>query len=244
MIALLPMYDRPETQPTNDALWHGVRDRLGHGPAELSRGMDFWDAWQSPDLILAQTCGYPYRARLHGKVTLVVTPVHDLPDCPRGYYFSALVVRRNDPRRKMQDFSDAVLAYNNGLSQSGWAAPQNHAGTLGFTFTRTLETGGHGASALAVADGQADIAALDAITWAMMQRYDAVTGALRVLEHTAPTPALPYITAIGNDSAVLRAALSDAIASLSPDQRETLGLHGVEEVPAARYLEVPDPPSP
>ncbi|RBI74692.1 hypothetical protein DQW77_07090 [Roseovarius sp. TE539] len=244
MIALLPMYDRPETRAANDSLWQEVRNRLGYGPEKLSRGTGLWDAWQSRDLVLAQTCGYPYRARLHGKVMLVATPVHDLSECPAGHYFSVFVVRRGDPRQNLRDFADAVLAYNNALSQSGWAAPQNHARGLGFGFSNTLETGGHVESAQAVAEGRADIAALDVVTWTLAQRHDAFCADLRVIDRTAPTPALPFITAPGNRADTIRTALGDAIGALSPIHRKSLCLHGIVDIPAARYLEVPTPPAP
>lgn len=244
MIASLPMYDRAETAAANDALWQGVRAALGHGPATLNRDGDLWGHWHSPDLLLSQTCGYPYRARLHGKVTLVGSPVLDLPDCPPGFYYSVLVVRADDSRAQPEDFASARLAYNDALSQSGWAAPQNWAAARGFIFSNPIHTGAHRASALAVAEGRADIAALDALSWQLMQAHDPFTAGLRVLAHTEPTPALPYITALGRDAESLSAALDTAIAALPAAQRTTLGLKGLTSVPAAEYLALPNPAPP
>lgn len=51
MIAFLGMYDRPETAEANDMLWQAVRQNLGQGPEHLSREIDPWSAWQSPDLM-------------------------------------------------------------------------------------------------------------------------------------------------------------------------------------------------
>jgi hypothetical protein len=45
------------------------------------------------DLLLAQTCGLPFRRDLWGRVAYVATPAYDLPDCPAGWYRSALVAR-------------------------------------------------------------------------------------------------------------------------------------------------------
>jgi ABC-type phosphate/phosphonate transport system substrate-binding protein len=244
MIASLPMYDRPETAAANDALWQGIRAALGQGPDKLTRDGDLWDHWLSPDLLLSQTCGYPYRARLHGQVTLVGSPVLDLPDCPPGHYYSVFVARADDPRAEPQEFATARLAYNDALSQSGWAAPQNWAAARGFAFTNPIRSGAHRASALAVAEGHADIAALDALSWHLMQAYDPFTAGLRVLTHTDPTPALPFITALGRDADALRAALESAILALPADLRATLGLKGVTFIPAAVYLAVPNPAPP
>ncbi|MGX0976408.1 ABC-type phosphate/phosphonate transport system substrate-binding protein [Roseovarius sp. MBR-51] len=244
MIASLPMYDRPETAAANDALWQGVHAALGHGPDTLDRDGEVWTHWLSPDLLLSQTCGYPYRARLHGRVTLVGSPVLDLPDCPPGLYYSVLVARADDPRERPEDFATARLAYNDALSQSGWAAPQNWAAARGFAFGNPVHTGAHRASAMAVAEGRADIAALDALSWQFMQAYDQFPKHLRVLGRTDPTPALPYITALGRDAEQLHAALKDAINALPASLRTTLGLTGVTHIPAEDYLALPNPASP
>ncbi|WP_372614328.1 phosphate/phosphite/phosphonate ABC transporter substrate-binding protein [Aquicoccus sp.] len=244
MIAALPMYDRPETTPANDRLWQAIRARLGFGPDHLTRDRDLWQIWQSPDLLLAQTCGYPYRARLHDHVTLVGTPDYGLPDCPPGHYCSVMVARADDPRRALGDFGGAPFAYNEALSQSGWAAPVTHMATHGLSFGPLLETGAHRASALAVAQGRADLAAIDAVAWAMIQRHDRFAPELREIARTPPTPGLPLITARGRDPAPLLAAVAEAIADLSPADRHTLALQGVVEIPSSAYLAQPIPPLP
>lgn len=243
-LASLPMYDRPETAAANDRLWQAIRAELGYGPRHLTRDGDLWAHWTSPDLLLSQTCGYPFRARLNDKVTLVATPDYDLPDCPTGHYCSALVVRVDDPRQTPTEFATARFAYNDPLSQSGWAAPQNFAALQGFTFSNPKTTGGHRAYALAVAEGHADIASLDALTWALIQRHDDFSCSLREIARTPPTPALPYITAPGNDADGLFDALEAAIGALTASDRHTLGLRGLTRLPAQAYLDVPNPAPP
>lgn len=244
MIASLPMYDRPEAAAANDRFWQAVRAALGHGPERLTRGGDPWDHWQSPDLLLSQTCGYPYRTRLHGRVQLVAAPDHGLEGCPAGHYNSVLVVRRDDPRADPADFADARIAYNDPLSQSGWAAPQNLARSLGFVFRNPVATGAHAASARAVAENRADIAALDAVSWAMIRRHDGCAAGLRIIARTPPTPALPYITGPRGDAPALRSALRAAVDALSAGDRQTLCLTGIHTVPHDAYLAVPNPPPP
>lgn len=244
MIVSLPMYDRPETAAANDRLWQTTRAHLGYGPEHLNRDDDIWTHWQSPDLLLSQTCGYPYRAKLHGKVRLVGTPVLDLPDCPPGRYHSVLVARQDDPRETPGDFADARFAYNQPLSQSGWAAPQNYAMSLGFTFAHPQQTGGHSASARAVADNNADIAALDALSWELMLRHDDFAQRLRVIAVTPSTPALPYITSLERDVDAVCSALAAAIADLAAEDRATLGIAGLTQIAADDYLAVQNPPPP
>ena len=248
MIASLGMYDRPETMAANDRLWALVRDGLlARGlaaPEALTRGAGaYWQAWEDPALVLSQTCGFPYRAKLHDKVTLIASPDYGLEGCPPGYYCSVFVARADDARR-LPEFRGARFAYNEGLSQSGWAAAQNHAATMGFAFALLVETGSHRGSALAVAEGRADLACLDALTWRLLQRWEPAVATLREVARTAPTPALPYIAAKGADAEATFAALEAAVAQLSPDDRDALSLRGVVRIAAARYLAVPFPPTP
>lgn len=250
MIASLGMYDAGPAAAANDRLWALVRDGLRArgiaAPDGLTRGEGaYWPAWESPALVLSQTCGFPFRARLHGRVTLVAAPVHDLPGTEPGHYYSVFVARADDPREGLAAFDGAPFAWNDDLSQSGWAAPANHAAGLGLRLNPCLRTGGHRASAAAVAAGRADLAALDAVTWAMMQDDgDPAAPRLRVVDRTAPTPALPYIAAQGADAGATFAALAEAIAALAPQDRATLHLSGALRLPDAAWLAVPTPPPP
>lgn len=245
MIASLPMYDWPEVQGATDIYWQAIRAALGHGPTGLTRGFDDYIAhWQRPDLLLSQTCGMPYRTRLRDQVTLVGTPDFGLPGCTPGHYCSVLVVNAQDDRAQLSDFSDDIFAYNEAGSQSGWAAPATHAATLGQRFARFLATGSHRASLRAVADGRAAMAAIDAVTWELALRHDPACARLRVLDRTAPTPGLPYITARGADPAPLAAAVATAIAGLDAGTRAALMLRGLTAIPAAAYLAVPTPAGP
>ena len=249
MIASLGMYDFGAAQAANDRLWAligtGLRGRGLDAPATLTRGESaYWPAWESPDLILSQTCGYPFRARLHGRVTYVGTPDYGVEGCAPGHYRSVFVVRDDDPRTTLAAFDGARFAYNEPLSQSGWAAPQTHAARLGIRLPPALQTGGHRLSAAAVVDGRADIAALDAVTFALMQGVDPAATRLRVIAKTEPTPGLPYITASGRDAAPIFDAVSAAIAALAAPDRAALHLRGFVRIPVADYLAVPNPPAP
>ena len=249
MIAALPMYDFGDLQGANDRLWQGIRDNLrGVGiaaPEALTRDMpDIWRLWRAPDLVLAQTCGSPYRNRLHGHVTLIGTPDYGLEGCAPGEYYSVFVVRSDDPREKLAEFEGAQLAYNEPLSQSGWAAPQNHALKAGLRLLPGVETGAHRLSAQAVAAGQADIAALDAVTWRVLQRIDPVAGDLRVIAQTEPTTGLPLIAALNQPRELIFDAVTNGISALPPKDRDILGLQGLTRISAEAYLSVPNPPSP
>ncbi len=248
MIACLPMYDWLEQRQETDALWALIRDRLRDAgiaaPDRLTRDGDLNSQWSDPGLVLGQTCGMPYRTRLHDRCALVGTPDFALPGVPPGYYYSVLVTAA-DARGELGDYAGKLLACNSFDSQSGWAAPQNQAAAAGFAFKRFVLAGAHLASATAVAEGRADIAALDVVTWRLIARHrPEVAARLRVLGHTAPTPALPLITAQGRDAAVVFGAVAAAIAALEEKTRATLGITRLVAVPKSAYMTVPTPPPP
>ncbi|MFN6925156.1 MAG: phosphate/phosphite/phosphonate ABC transporter substrate-binding protein [Tabrizicola sp.] len=249
MTASLGMYDFGPAMAANDRFWALVRDGLRArgiaAPDALTRGEGaYWPAWEAPDLVLSQTCGYPFRARLHGRVTYVGTPDYRVEGCPPGYYRSVFVVRTDDPRQTLQEFDGAAFAYNEALSQSGWAAPQTHAAKLGIRLSPALRTGSHRLSAQAVAEDRAEIAALDAVTHALLQDVEPFMSRLRRIALTDPTPGLPYIAATGADAAATFDAIAGAIAALAPGDRAALRLSGIVRIPEAAYLAVPNPPAP
>jgi ABC-type phosphate/phosphonate transport system substrate-binding protein len=175
---------------------------------------------------------------LKDRVTLVGTPDYGVGGCPPGHYCSVVLTRRGDDR----PLETMRLAANDGLSQSGWAAASAYAEARGTPFGGVLKTGSHAASAHAVADGAADIAFVDAVTWSILTRWEPALEALCVIDRTPPMPGLPYITARAEEAPRLAQALRTAIAGLSPDDRALLRLRGLVEIPAADYLAIANPP--
>ena len=74
-LAQLPMYDWPEFTEATDRLWASIRDNLSkagiNAPASLDRTSPLAATWQSPNLLLSQTCGLPLVADLSGKVKVL-----------------------------------------------------------------------------------------------------------------------------------------------------------------------------
>ena len=240
MIVMLGMYDMPALQSANDRFWTLIRSHLGYGPGRLTRDTDVWQVWLNPDLIFAQTCGMPYRTRLHGHVQLVGTPDYGLAECPPGYYRSIIVARHDDPR-SLGQLMNGSFAYNEVQSQSGWAAPLVHLAQRDLKPTTVHQTGGHALSARAVAEKRADYAALDALTWELLKEHTDLGAALREVDATAPTPALPFITANGQATSEIAHAVRSAIHALSDEDRRLLHLYDLVDIPAAKYLGVPNP---
>lgn len=245
MIAHLGMYDPPALRPANDRFWQAIRAALGFGPQHLSHDVDIWDVWRSAELLFSQTCGMPFRTKLHPNVTLIGTPDYGLQGCRPGYYRSMLIARIDDPRDQPEQFDASRFAYNEALSQSGWAGPMTYLGDKGISFSALVETGGHRFSAIAVAEERADLAGLDALTWMLLGEHEPdLCARLRVIATTHPTPTLPFITASGRDPAPIADAIRTAISTLSKADRKALHLHGLVNIPAADYLAIPTPSGP
>jgi ABC-type phosphate/phosphonate transport system substrate-binding protein len=245
MIANLMMYQRPQLVEAHTRYWTLIRKHLSDAgidsPQVLSQDAEEFFVWKHPDLVLSQTCGMPYRTWLHDKVQLVGTPDFGLTDCPAGYYRSAVIVREDDIRTEITAFKNAVFAYNQTFSQSGYAAPFWHLKPEGFWFKHRLHTEQHLESARAVATGRADIASLDAVTWRDIKKYEPFASKLRVLGWTKPTPGLPLITALGNDADLIFEAVRGAIVELDENSRSQLGIKNVVKIPKEDYLKVRDP---
>ena len=246
MIASLPMYDRPETAPATDRFWRLVRAELAHrgidAPEALDRSPDIAATWSRNDLLLSQTCSLPYRMGLAGRARIVGTPDIGWDGCPRGHYCSVLIARIGDPRERTVDFDGAVLAYNDAVSQSGWAAPMAESARHGITFRGFRKTGSHDGSAIAVADGLADIAAIDAHSWRLIRRFCASADGLRVVGRTECTPGLPLITAQRGLVEHLFESVAASVDQLDPPDLELLPFRGLVRIPEERYRELPHPP--
>ncbi len=219
--ASLPMYDLPGLRQATDLWWAGIAAALtGQGfagvPHRLERGDDPAAGWRHPDLLLGQCCGRDLVTHLAGTVVPVAIPSYRAPGCLPGSYRSWLVVRRGDPRRDLAAFAGATAAVNCTGSHSGWVALAHSLATVGLPercLARGILTGSHRASLAAVARGEADLAAVDCVTFALLgQNEPELVAGLRILAESEAAPALPYVTASGR-SAAERAGLAAALAA-------------------------------
>lgn len=202
-VAALPMYDLPELKAETDRFWQALRDRLdqagiGALPQILSRPARLTAFWRQPNLLLGQTCGYPLVTALRDTVQLVATPVYKAPGCEGPNYRSVIVVRASAAFRNLAELRGGICAINTTDSHSGMnilrAELAPFAPPAPF-FAEIQVTGGHVASLAAIQKGEADIAAIDCVTFALLARWrpEAVAG-LRILKRTQAAPALPLIT--------------------------------------------------
>ena len=93
-----------------------------------------------------------------------------------------------------------------------------------------------------VVNGEADITAIDAVTWILINRYDAFASDLRILEQTNPTtPVLPFITSLTLNADQIYDAVNRAIQDLPQNMRDAMILTGIMKIPTSEYLNIPNP---
>jgi ABC-type phosphate/phosphonate transport system substrate-binding protein len=200
--------------------------------------------WRRPDLLLSQTCGYPYMTQLRGHVTLLATPCYDFAGCSGSDYSSVIVVRDGGGIEALADAAGRTAAVNDAHSNSGMNVLRHAVAPLargGRFFGDVIWSGSHAASVRMVRDGVADVAAIDCVTYAYLAREapDAVTG-LEVLGYSALSPGLPWIAGGGvSQELVLR--LRDAL--LRPSARllermRALDIAGFEHRTDADYASI------
>lgn len=238
MIASLPMYDFPEVQSATDLLWAGMAKRLGTSIGLTRQGL--WsDAWDRPDMLFSQTCGYPFTHDYRDRLKLVATPHYDADGCEGPYYCSILFARQAN---SLRSFKGGVAAFNNQDSMSGMLALQLVFAPLaeqGHFFERAIETGGHFASLAALQSGEADVCAIDCVTVAYARRHrPAALAGLVEVARSPSVPSLPYVTIAGDV-----AALQDALTGVFNDEsllpvREALMLKGFSLLHAADYDDI------
>lgn len=236
-IAELLMYVAPEpVREANERWLARILERLGITRRDAA-SLSLMDLWLSPHLLVTQTCGYPLMTALRGQVRVVGRPRYELPDSTGGNHCSLLLSRTDDPRRTLPDFLGSRGVINGEDSNSGMNLLRQRLAPLhrdGQFFSSIGISGSHRESLRWLREDQADLAAIDSVTFAYLTRYAAeeVAG-LRVVERSALSPTLPYITvATATDEQVeaLRQVMNQTLSEL-PDVGEILGLQ--EVLPAA-----------
>jgi ABC-type phosphate/phosphonate transport system substrate-binding protein len=244
------MYDLREVRAATNAWWTGLASHFrGVGLVDVPRRLTRVPAvaWDDPVLLFSQTCGYPLTHALAGRVVPVGTPAFDAPGCRGARYASALVVREASAAEHLEDLREHTVAVNAPDSHSGYNVLRRMVAPLatdGRFFAAVVETGGHVESIVAVATGEADLCAVDAVTHALLARHaPARLSGTRVLGFSPGAPGLPYIAGPAV-SAADRDRMQDALQAAAEDPglaatRAALLIHDVEPLPASAYDEIP-----
>lgn len=220
----LPMYNvTPRLQREYEALLATLLDDAGvRDPVRLLKEPELPALWHRPDLLLGQTCGYPYVTSLRGVATLLATPCFDFPGCEGSDYSSMIVTRAVDGVDSLAEARGLTAAVNDLHSNSGMNVLRHAVAPLacgGSFFGKVKWTGAHVASLRAVREGEADIAAIDCVTLGYLrnEQPDSIQG-IKILQYSASSPGLPLITAQGVPEEV-QVRLRHALLSPSPRLR-------------------------
>ncbi len=251
MIACLPAYDLPEIEWATNEWWLHLRQgflRAGlvEVPTERHRPPDFLAHFKSSSLLFSQCCGYPYLKFFSKDLLLVGTSVYDFRGCEGPNYRSFIIVRQDEAAASLLEMRGRRCAINAPHSQSGYNCLRAALCALRAPkpmFSQVIETGGHIASLEAVARGQADLAAIDCVTFGLVQRYRPnLISNLNILAETLSAPGLPYVTAGDGDCrSRLRQGISAALNDpASKNCRQALGLQDVRFLEPAAYAPIRD----
>lgn len=250
MLASLPMYDFPEVRGATNALWVALRVRLARQvqglPLELERTQTRETHWRHPKLVFSQTCGYPLRLHFREHLRVLGAPRYSATGCAGHDYRSAIVVR-DESRDCLEEFRGAVLAVNGIDSQSGYnvvkatlrSARLDTSASQPF-FGCMKVTGTHRASIAMVQRADADIAAIDPVSLALVRTHapQEFTG-LKVIQHSPAAPSLPWVTSVHTSATIvshLRRAIADTLADpLLVKTLSTLHLSGFDAVDMREY---------
>lgn len=250
-IASLPMYDLPELRAETDALWAGLaaaleRRGVERVPPALCRDRPLAGMWLDPELILSQTCGYPLVRELRGRVQVIATPRYRVAACEGSWYRSLVVVGSSTRAESIADLAGSICAANEPNSHSGMNAMRALVAPLAGGrpfFRRVVWTGAHRQGLELLAAGEVDVAAIDCVTFALVERArpELVRG-LRVIGRTEACPGLPFITRATASPAELE-RMRDALSEIAADPslaraRDALLLDGFDLVSLETYRRV------
>jgi len=226
-IVSLPWYDLPTTHRALDAFWWVLRkeltqQRISQLPDHLERPMPLDVQWSSPELLLSQCCGLDLRTPAGSMLTPIARPVFADLDVAPGEYFSQIVTAASIPPIPNR------IAINSRSSRSGCAALLEWMSQRGLRPKEILLSGSHANSLTLIRNGKADIAAIDAHSWALLDH----TG-VRIVGRTTSAPSPPFVChrERSADSRAARTALERAVSRAG----DRIGIRGILPTDANLY---------
>lgn len=168
-------------------------------PAEF----DLAVLWQHPNLLFAQTCWGPLELWLGDAVEVIGQDDYSGIEGGEGeLYSSAIVMRRSALPQSVGGIVSKLarlrLAYNVADSMSGYIALERMLKDVGADleiFSDRMVSAGHRKSIRMVAEGIADVAAIDCKSWKLAKQYEPTASELAVAAWTPKRKGLPFITA-------------------------------------------------
>lgn len=206
------MYDFAEIRADTDTFWRAIQKHLLEAgiddvPTALTRSSDYASTWRDSRLIVGQACGYPFSKHLAKRARVIATPIYSAEGCRGAQHRSFFIVNARASFETLSDLRGHACAINGFDSNTGMnllrAAIAPIAQKRAF-FGSVEVTGSHLASVEAVAEGRVDLASIDCVTFAHLQRLrPGLMARVRKIGQSLLTPAPPFITAWRTDEAIL-----------------------------------------
>ena len=203
---------------------------------------------RDPGLFFGHTCGYPLMKHLKDQVTPFCVPVFDVPGTDGKLYSSRFIVAANSAIETLDECRGKVAAMNAADSNSGMnvlryaIAKYPRSGPF---FSRVVQTGGHLHSLEAVADGTADVAAIDCVSYQLIQdHWPELVEQVRSIGFSEKTCGLPFVLPKSRfrdaDLGLLVENLNQALANTPETIRNRLHLLRFEPVGLEDYQPIVD----
>ncbi|WP_107852557.1 PhnD/SsuA/transferrin family substrate-binding protein [Oceanimonas marisflavi] len=239
LIASLPWYDLPPAQAGLDAFWCVLRSELEHLsalplPDALEREMPLIDQWSHAGLLLSQCCGPDLFTPAARYLVPVARPVFADLECAPGHYYSHIVTTsRPLPARPR-------LVVNSPSSRSGCAALYEWLRRNEIEPGPVTISGAHAQSLQLLRSGAADVAAIDAHSWPLLNQ-----SGMAIIGRSREAPAPPFVmhrhspVAITDMRRALKVAISEAGALISISAVMHADHRLYQPMPAARPPQLP-----
>ena len=198
---------------------------------------------QDPALCFGHTCGYPLMMRLRDQVSPFCVPVFDVPGADGKLYSSHIIVSAESDIESVAQAEGKIAAMNNRDSNSGMNVFRHSVAKCkpsGKFFAQVVETGAHLHSLEAVADGRADIAAIDCVSYQLIEdRWPKLVKQVRSIGFSAKTCGLPFVMPANmfesTDTSQIVENLNHALTMAPAQVKDLLHLCGFEDVEFSDY---------
>ncbi|WP_423909804.1 phosphate/phosphite/phosphonate ABC transporter substrate-binding protein [Candidatus Spongiihabitans sp.] len=220
-----------------------------HLPAPYSQAFDlrFDDATKilsDPGLFIGQTCGYPYVAKWQHTHDVICVPEFTIDGCENIKCSSWFITRADSGKVSLDEFSNTIAVINNTDSNSGMNVFRyeisKHANSKPF-FKNVLVSHSHLESLKLIAQGTADITAIDAVSYHFSTTQALINADnLKIIGQSQHTTGLPFIIhkALEVNQQLIVNALNTSLKAMSPKNKAFLNLKQFTPVDRLDYASI------
>jgi len=198
---------------------------------------------RDPELFIGHTCGYPLMSHLQDAVTPFCVPVFNVTGVAGKLYSSRIIVAADADIDSLADCRNRIAAINNIDSNSGMNVLRHAIAKLDPDtpfFASVINSGAHLHSITAVAEGRADVAAIDCVSFQLIEdQWPQLTARVRSIGDSVKTCGLPLVLPNSNlastNTREILAALNQALNQVDPWIKQRLHLSHFESVSLDDY---------